>query len=59
MVKGLDRFYEEPENLAFPVSYALQIFTIKVSGASQAEVETRIAQFRREMKATEELLSPP
>jgi hypothetical protein len=25
IVKGLDRFYQEPENLMFPISYALRI----------------------------------
>jgi hypothetical protein len=56
IVKGVDRFYQEPENLMFPVSDALQIFTIKANGATQAEVEAKMAEFRREIKATEDLL---
>jgi len=33
IVKGLDRFYQEPENLIFPMGYALEIFTMKVRGS--------------------------
>lgn len=56
ITKGLDRFYQEPENLMFPICDALRIFKIKVVGATQAEVEAKIASIRREIKETEELL---
>jgi hypothetical protein len=56
VVKGIDRFYEAPENLTFPVSDALQIFTLKVNGATQSEIEVRLREFRRDIKLAEELL---
>lgn len=56
VVKGLTRFYEEPENLRFPVSDALQIFQMKVNGATQSEIEARLIQMRREIRRMEELL---
>jgi hypothetical protein len=56
VVKGLDRFYQEPENLMIPISDGLIIFQIKANGATQAEVETKMAVIRRRIKLTEELL---
>jgi hypothetical protein len=56
VVKGITRFYQEPENLRSPVSYALQIFRMKVNGATQAQIEAKLDELRREMKKTEELL---
>jgi hypothetical protein len=44
--KGLDRFYQDPENLSFPIFYALHIFAMKVNGASQAEVEAEVRRLR-------------
>src|SRR5271157_2373295 len=35
VVKGLDRFYQEPENLMIPISDSLVIFQLKVNGATQ------------------------
>jgi hypothetical protein len=44
--RGLNRFYQEPENLIFPDSFALHFFTMKVNGASQSEVEAELKRLR-------------
>jgi hypothetical protein len=44
--KGLDRFYQEPENLMFPVITALRFFAMKLNGASQVEVEAEVKRCR-------------
>jgi hypothetical protein len=49
--KGLNRFYQEPENLMFPVSFALHFFTMKVNGASQVEVEAEVKRTRRNINS--------
>jgi hypothetical protein len=54
--RGLDRFYQEPENLMIPISDSLVIFQLKVNGATQAEIETKMTEIRRRIKETEELL---
>ena len=46
IVKGMDRFYEEPENLILPVIEAMEIFTLKANGASPDRVEKKLAGFR-------------
>lgn len=39
LVKGIDRFYQEPENLRLPIATALRVFTMKVAGAKASEIE--------------------
>ena len=56
IVKGVDRFYQEPENLTFPVNYALEIFTLKVNGSTQAEIEKKIAGYRQHIRNVEDAL---
>jgi len=40
LVKGIDRFYQEPENLRLPVITAMAVFTQKVRGASPTLIES-------------------
>jgi hypothetical protein len=55
IVKGLDRFYDEPENLILPVSRGLEIFAMRVNGATQAAIDTKLAAYReRYIKSAEE-----
>ena len=56
IVKGLDSFYQEPENLIFPINNGLRIFTMKVNGATQAEVAAEVAELRRDVKLLEQIL---
>jgi hypothetical protein len=53
VLKGVDRFYEEPENLTFPVLYALEVFALKVNGATQSEIEKNLAERRQRIKEME------
>ena len=46
IVQGLDRFYGEAEKLVFPVGYALQIFTMKLNGATQSEIDKKLIEYR-------------
>ena len=55
ILKGVDRFYEEPENLLFPVVYALKIFALKVNGATQAEIDKELAEDRQAMQAMKDV----
>ena len=48
--KGLDRFYQEPENLRFPISAALRIFAMRVEGKSQAQIDSMLSVFRTMLK---------
>ncbi len=53
--KGLNHFYEEPENLILPAIDALEVFTLKVNGATQESVATKLAAYRlRYVKAVED-----
>jgi hypothetical protein len=39
IVKGVDRFYQEPENLRIPFVTAERVFAMKVAGATTTEIE--------------------
>jgi hypothetical protein len=39
VLKGIDRFYQEPENMRLPIFVALQVFALKVAGAKATEIE--------------------
>jgi len=55
IIKGLDRFYEEPENLILPVIDGLELFTLKANGVTQEAIDTKAAAFRLNyVKALEE-----
>jgi hypothetical protein len=56
IVKGLDRFYQEPENLIFPIGYALEVFTMKVEGATQSDIEKKLMEYRTFIRTLEEAL---
>jgi hypothetical protein len=56
ILKGVDRFYAEPENLRFPVVYALKIFALKVNGATQSEIDKDLAEHRQAIKDVEKAI---
>lgn len=39
IVKGIDKFYDEPENLRLPIFLAMRVFAMKVAGAKATEIE--------------------
>jgi hypothetical protein len=47
IVKGIDRFYQEPENLRLPVIFAADIFKLKVAGAKTSEIEAVMEEARK------------
>ena len=47
IIKGLNRFYDQPENLKLPVRIALHILAMKVAGKPPAEIESELAGYRR------------
>jgi hypothetical protein len=46
-MQGIDRLYDEPENLLMPIADALEIVSAKARGVPQDALEARILQFRR------------
>jgi hypothetical protein len=48
--KGLDRFYQDPENLRFPISAALRIFAMRVEGKSQPQIDSMLSVFQTMLK---------
>lgn len=46
-VAGVDRFYQEPENLPIPIMYALFFVTMKANGEDPDVIAKMIASFRR------------
>jgi hypothetical protein len=40
IVDGVERFYQDPENLSIPFVTAERVFAMKVAGATTAEIET-------------------
>jgi hypothetical protein len=55
-VKGLDQFYEDPANAAIPITYALKVFKMKVSGATPEKLASEAATYRGLSAAAGELL---
>jgi len=47
ILKGLDNFYGEPENLSLPIRFALRILAMKVAGKPQPEIEGWLTTYRR------------
>lgn len=39
IVKGIDRFYQEPENLRLAIMSAIHVFALKVTGAKASDIE--------------------
>ena len=46
VVKGVDVFFSQPENLRFRVLDAIGIFIMRANGKSQAEIDRAMAQIR-------------
>jgi hypothetical protein len=44
---GVDRLYDQPENAIVPVTWILEVFTMKVRGASQTEIDAKLAAYRK------------
>lgn len=47
IVKGLDKFYDEPANAPIPIVGALGVFAAQVRGASASEITEMIESLRR------------
>ena len=47
VVKGVDKFFSEPENLGFLIVDAVGIFARKAAGASQGEIDLQMARLRK------------
>jgi hypothetical protein len=47
VVKGVDKFFSEAENLRFPIVDAVGLFARKAAGASQGEIDLQMAGLRR------------
>ena len=39
IVKGVDKFYQEPENLRLAIRSAIRVFALKVAGANASDIE--------------------
>jgi hypothetical protein len=46
IIKGIDKFYQEPENLRFPFVLALRVLVLKVTGAKATEIDAAMAAAR-------------
>jgi hypothetical protein len=58
IIAGVDRLYQEPENAALPVFWVLEVFTMKVRGASQGEIDTKLATYRKRCIEIQERQKP-
>jgi hypothetical protein len=47
IVKGIDRLYQEPENLRLPFVDAARIFAMKVTGATATQIEAVMDRARK------------
>ena len=45
--RGLDRFYEAPENLVLPIRYGLRVLAMRVAGTPDAEINGWLSGYRR------------
>lgn len=54
LAAGIDEIYRKPENAGLPVFMVLKIFTLKVKGATPADVELLLAEARYTMTQTDE-----
>ncbi len=45
--RGIDQFYQKPENLALPIFFALRTFTDKVKGVPAADIDAKLAAVRK------------
>jgi len=59
IVVGVDEIFQKPENAALPVAAAIKVFTAKVNGATPAEVEVTLAQYRKVYSDTPAAPVPP
>lgn len=48
IIKGVDRIYDDPENLILPIVDAFDIFAAKAKGANPAGVQALAAKHRSE-----------
>jgi hypothetical protein len=47
--KGLDQFYDSPENTLIPVVLGLRVCVMRFSGASQALIDAAVSGLRRQL----------
>jgi hypothetical protein len=59
IVKGIDRFYQEPENLRLPFMTAQRVFAMKVAGASATEIEAVMNAAREYAERPQPKIPPP
>jgi hypothetical protein len=48
VLKGVDKFFAEPEKLRFPITPALFIFSLKVAGTSQKDIDLQMDILRKQ-----------
>ena len=48
-VKGIDQFYDSPENTLIPVVFGLRVSVMKFNGASKALIDAVLSGMRREL----------
>lgn len=48
VVKGVDRFYDDPENAPIPIFNAFRLFTYKAKGGTPREYESSLAEARQQ-----------
>jgi hypothetical protein len=48
IVKGIDKFYQEPENLRLPFIVSIQILRMKVEGAKATEIDAAISKAKEQ-----------
>jgi hypothetical protein len=56
LMKGIDQLYENPENIRLPIRDALEVFTRKANGATQAQIDDVLAARRKSVHDVEELM---
>jgi hypothetical protein len=49
MAKGVDQFYDSPENTLIPVVFGLRVCVMKFNGASQALIDAALSGMRKRL----------
>lgn len=49
--KAIDRFYQGPENLRLPIAVAVQVFTRRLEGMSDATIQAFLESARKQAAA--------
>jgi hypothetical protein len=52
-VKGVDKFYVQPENLRLPIIFAIRVFAMQIAGRPQAEIDRVMVGLRGAANAAE------